>query len=155
MDRSEWREFYAKRKLAECLRDLAGWHPFMVYTGSWCITGPCGDGPQPVIPRDAEAWNRHPDAFAHLLPDPDAPANWGVWLGWLWRNTSGHIRLDADRDWWSARWTPEHRRRHVETLRFLCPARALLTLVCMTRSSDSLPPSVQAWWAEQQEARHG
>lgn len=128
-----------KRLLATAWRDLAGWSVGMIDTDGEVCDGRVN-------------WEEDEGR----LPDPDAPANWGVWLAWVWRNTSGHVRLDADGDWWCAQHTPESRKTHTETLRVLCPAHALLTLVCMVHERSGLPPSVTAWWeAEQEDGEKG
>lgn len=127
----------AKRKLAECWRDLAGDHEGMVWVNLVLgIRQVSGSVPEP---RDSSC-----------LPDPNASPNLGVWLVWVATKVDpAPVDLQASEPGWSACIRPcatHEPERFADAL-----LRAYVEWSEEQGSLPDLPPSVQAWWAEQQE----
>jgi len=151
-----------KRMLATAWRDLAGWSVGMVLSDGCVVVGwrrseeIAGGWYIDVAERDGNVTVVSPNlyGFQHL-PDPYAPANWGVWLDSLqeeWavnvnqttRLGTHHFVIDVGPGLYESD----------------CRASALLGALCRAVALDSaapdapppaLPPSVTAWWeAEQQ-----
>jgi hypothetical protein len=124
-----------KRMLAAAWRDLAGWSVGMVGITSVATQG-CM-----VVMRGHEM-----KVGGFWLPDPDAPANWGVWMEWAASDgdTTCPVELSLDEDGWSCSRgaTGWH---YGET-----PAAAVLGAFVLNVSRDGLPPSVIAWWEAEQ-----
>lgn len=124
-----------KRMLATAWRDLAGWKLWMVLgvgPGRWqghavvnkVMLRELAKGDGPLVHGTAECW----------LPDPDAPANWGVWLAWAWTE----FKCGA---------------MPIPPVDASLPVRLLKAVVEWRNewAEPRLPPSVTAWWeAEQQ-----
>ena len=151
----------AKRKLAECWRDLVGWCPGMALRP---VSHRSKGGVVSIVDRRG-LWVANPDGNRYHwdlscrdgLPDPDAPANWGVWLAWTAKRF-GSAALKVHETGGFAQtgllpW-PDAVGSSV--------AAGLLAAVCRhfdfiasqterPAGRTDLPPSVQAWWAEPQE----
>lgn len=120
----------AKRKLAECWRDLVGWHKGMVNEfGHVCDEAKDSYASFSDAPHSA-GYGAGANA-AWVLPDPDALANWGVWAAWAQEHVPG-ISLPP----FKFGFADELLRRVYLELR--------------AEEGPGAPASVQAWWAEQQ-----
>jgi hypothetical protein len=108
--------------LATAWRDLAGGHVGMVTDAGECLVE--------VASHCADARFEGPNTGgwrSDWLPDPDAPANWGVWLAWAQRDRGG---------------TP------ARVINKTLPYELLRWYVWSTLRAGrhTLPPSVLAWW---------
>ena len=125
----------AARNMAECWRDLSGDATGMVWM---LIDGTPSD--LRSVTGDLEM-QEDPDGDSiseMYLPDPSAPANWGVWASAA-KHMAGTLPM-----WLAEQWDG---RLPWRLLGWLCRMHE-----AMKDPWGPLPPSVQAWWAEQQEA---
>lgn len=157
-DEPGWSMDERKRMLATAWRDLAGWSVGMVTDDDDVVifggerTSDIRSGCSPFGGEPCT----HEDICEYALPDPDAPANWGVWLAWMEKHLPG-LRLGRDdmAEAWAASVDGiQHRGT---------PGAALMGLMCrwyedkdVLVAPEYVPPSVTAWWeAEQQGGTDG
>ena len=131
-----------ERMLATAWRDLAGWHVGMALK-PWCWKSVGGVVVR--IEQDGMLWVD--DGSEHYawsgqskdgLPDPDAPANWGVWLAWAQREAGQRPKwldygdaLPYELLQWYVEVCDRHKQQGVTP-------------------TTAMPPSVIAWWESEE-----
>lgn len=144
-----------KRMLATALRDMVGWSVGMVLDDGGVVVGwrrsedIAGGWYIDVAERDGNVTAVSPNlyGFQHL-PDPDAPANWGVWLAWCDKSLSGVTLRHG------MYWSAESECGALTSGEHDLAAEAMLHLWCQDNEGSiaDWPPSVTTWREAQQEA---
>jgi len=129
-----------KRMLATAWRDLAGWSVGMVTDDDDVVI--FGGKRTSDIRSGCSHFGGDPctyeDICEHALPDPDAPANWGVWLAWAQREAGQRPKwldygdaLPYELLQWYVEVCDRHKQQGVTP-------------------TTAMPPSVIAWWESEE-----
>lgn len=149
-----------KRMLATAWRDLAGWSLGMV--DEWGEVSVTADWTSEIDRAGGYSCGCRYTRRGDELPDPDAPANWGVWLDSLQEQWAVDVEQTTQLGvhHFYVEVGPGTHESH-------CRASALLGAICnahrkmggrlvdedLKESAWELPSSVTAWWEAEQSGR--